>query len=99
MSEAEQPTSPTPGLSAGGDVADKFNTAKEKKAAGDEAFKNNDIVTGAHTCLQLAISMCVLNDTLASSIPALSRSEHLVYISVRGRRSLRHHPQYRHSSI
>ncbi|KAI0787610.1 hypothetical protein C8Q74DRAFT_1252825 [Fomes fomentarius] len=45
MSEAEQATSPTPGLSAGGDVADKFNTAKEKKAAGDEAFKHNDIAT------------------------------------------------------
>ncbi|KAI0707303.1 TPR-like protein [Earliella scabrosa] len=42
MSEAEQ-TPSTSGLAAGGDVGAKFNTAKEKKAAGDEAFKNNDI--------------------------------------------------------
>ena len=46
MSEAEQAPS-TSGLAAGGDVGAKFNTAKEKKAAGDEAFKNNDIPGGA----------------------------------------------------
>ena len=44
MSEAEAST--TPGLSASGDVGDKFNVAKERKAAGDEAFKNNDLAAG-----------------------------------------------------
>ena len=40
-------------LAAGGDVGDKFNVAKEKKAAGDEAFKNNDLATGAYPCVWL----------------------------------------------
>ena len=35
------------GLSAGGDVGDKFQVAKDKKAAGDEAFKAGDIQNGA----------------------------------------------------
>ena len=34
-------------LAAGGDIADKFNIAKGKKEAGDEAFKKNDLPTGA----------------------------------------------------
>ena len=34
-------------LAAGGDLGDKFNVAKEKKAAGDVAFKDNDMPGGA----------------------------------------------------
>ncbi|KAI0719342.1 TPR-like protein [Cerioporus squamosus] len=44
MSEAEQAgSSSTPGLAAGGDIAEKFKVANEKKAAGDEAFKKGDV--------------------------------------------------------
>ncbi|TBU41938.1 TPR-like protein [Dichomitus squalens] len=39
----EQTAAPS-NLSAGGDIGEKFNVAKEKKAAGDEAFKSNDLV-------------------------------------------------------
>ncbi|KAI0749799.1 TPR-like protein [Daedaleopsis nitida] len=47
MSEGAQATvnAAAAALAAAGDVGDKFNVAKEKKAAGDEAFKNNDLAT------------------------------------------------------
>ena len=44
--EAEASQTPSK-LAAGGDIADKFNIAKDKKAAGDEAFKKSDLPTGA----------------------------------------------------
>ena len=43
---AEAGTATQSNLSAGGDIGEKFNTAKQKKAAGDEAFKNNDLAGG-----------------------------------------------------
>ena len=43
---AEAGTATQSNLSAGGDIGEKFNTAKQKKAAGDEAFKNNDFMGG-----------------------------------------------------
>ena len=42
---AGEQTTPS-NLSAGGDVGQKFNVAKEKKEAGDEAFKKNDLEGG-----------------------------------------------------
>ncbi len=55
MSEAEQAaSSSTPGLAAGGDIAEKFRVANEKKAAGDEAFKKGDV--GAGECALTAMS-------------------------------------------
>lgn len=61
MAEA---ASSTPGISAGGDIANKFNIAKERKAAGDEAFKNNDFMGGEYRCLLYALPVCSATDPM-----------------------------------
>ena len=46
--EADQEQIDGPKLAGGGDIGEKFNVAKEKKAQGDEAFKNSDLATGGY---------------------------------------------------
>ena len=50
-SEATGEQTTASNLSAGGDVGQKFNVAKQKKEAGDEAFKKNDLNGGECLCL------------------------------------------------
>lgn len=65
---AEQTTASN--LSAGGDVGQKFSVAKDKKEAGDEAFKQNDLDGGecpaicaapASFCLRLPLCVALRN--------------------------------------